>query len=91
MSTVDVASVLKGKVPTGSQATVRGWVRTRRDSKAGVSFVHVHDGSCFDPLQVVAPQELANYQSDVVKLNAGCAVRVTGEVVAVTGCMPVSI
>ncbi len=55
MSSVDVASVLKGKVPTGSQVTVRGWVRTRRDSKAGLSFIHLHDGSCFDPIQVVAP------------------------------------
>ena len=37
---VDVASVLKGKVPTGSHVAVRGWVRTRRDSKAGLSFIH---------------------------------------------------
>jgi asparaginyl-tRNA synthetase len=59
-SVVDVASALKGKVPTGTQVTVRGWVRTRRDSKAGLSFIHVHDGSSFDPLQVVAPAALPN-------------------------------
>ena len=56
---VDIASVLKGKAPVGSRVTVRGWVRTRRDSKAGLSFVHVHDGSCFDPIQVVAPAHAA--------------------------------
>ncbi|MGH9034358.1 MAG: asparagine--tRNA ligase, partial [Acidimicrobiia bacterium] len=49
-----VADVLSGRVPVGSQVTVKGWVRTRRDSKAGLSFVALHDGSCFAPLQVVA-------------------------------------
>ena len=68
----------KGKSPIGSRVTVRGWVRTRRDSKAGLSFVHVHDGSCFDPIQVVAPAQLPNYQSEVVKLTSGCAVVATG-------------
>ena len=74
----DIASILKGKVPTGSPATVRGWVRTRRDSKAGLSFLHVHDGSGFDPIQVVAPASLANYESEVRKLTSGCAVIARG-------------
>jgi asparaginyl-tRNA synthetase len=80
-----IALVLRGDVGVGSQVTVEGWVRTRRDSKAGLSFVQVHDGSCFDPIQVVAPSELANYESEVLKLSAGCAVRVTGELVASQG------
>jgi asparaginyl-tRNA synthetase len=75
---VDISALLKGKHPVGSRVTVRGWVRTRRDSKAGLSFVHVHDGTCFDPIQVVAPAELSNYQSEVVKLTSGCAVIATG-------------
>jgi asparaginyl-tRNA synthetase len=78
MSTVDIASVLKGQVPTGSQVTVRGWVRTRRDSKAGLSFIHLHDGSCFDPIQVVAPAALPNYESEVKKLTSGCSAIATG-------------
>jgi asparaginyl-tRNA synthetase len=49
----------------GQAITVQGWVRTRRDSKAGLSFVTVHDGSCFEPLQIIAPAELPNYQSEV--------------------------
>jgi len=73
-----VVEVLAGKVPVGSTVTVQGWVRTRRDSKAGVSFIHLHDGSCFDPLQVVAPSGLPNYASEVQKLTSGCAVRATG-------------
>jgi asparaginyl-tRNA synthetase len=61
--------------------SVQGWVRTRRDSKAGISFVHVSDGSSFHPVQVVAPNTLANYTSDVLHLTAGCAVQATGLVV----------
>src|SRR5512144_2914837 len=80
-----IASVLAGAVPVGDRVTVEGWIRTRRDSKAGLSFLAVHDGSCFDPLQVVAPQELANYQADVLRITTGCAVRCTGEVVASQG------
>jgi asparaginyl-tRNA synthetase len=71
---LDIAALLRGKAPIGSRVIVRGWVRTRRDSKAGFSFIHVHDGSCFDPIQVVAPAQLTNYQSDVLKLTTGCAV-----------------
>lgn len=58
---------------------IRGWVRTRRDSKGGFSFIEVNDGSCFGNLQIVAPAELANYESEIQKLTAGCSVVVTGE------------
>jgi asparaginyl-tRNA synthetase len=74
----DVSTILTGRIPVGSHVTVRGWVRTRRDSKAGLSFVHVHDGSCFDPIQVVAPAQLPNYQTEVLKLTSGCAVVASG-------------
>jgi asparaginyl-tRNA synthetase len=82
---VDVSSVLKGKVPTGTLVTVRGWVRTRRDSKAGLSFIHLHDGSCFDPLQVVAPSALPNYTSDISRLTSGCSIVVRGTLTASQG------
>ena len=85
MSVHSIAAVLGGQVPPGSQATVQGWVRTRRDSRAGLSFVAVHDGSCFEPLQVIAPIELPNYASEVTHLTAGCAIRVTGELVSSVG------
>jgi asparaginyl-tRNA synthetase len=82
---VSVARVLSGQVPVGSRVTVRGWVRTRRDSKAGLSFIHVHDGSAFDPLQVVAPGDLPNYASEIAKLSAGCSVSIEGTLVASQG------
>ncbi|MDQ3521968.1 MAG: OB-fold nucleic acid binding domain-containing protein, partial [Gemmatimonadota bacterium] len=76
-----IAELLAGRVELGSTATVKGWVRTRRDSKAGVSFVHVHDGSCFAPIQVVAGRDLPNYDSEVLRLTSGCAVIARGELV----------
>ena len=82
---VSVARVFGGQVPIGTEVTVRGWVRTRRDSKAGLSFIHVHDGSCFEPIQVVAPGDLPNYHAEIAKLGAGCAVAVTGTLVASQG------
>jgi asparaginyl-tRNA synthetase len=85
MTSTRIALVLGGQVAVGSRITIEGWIRTRRDSKAGLSFLAVHDGSSFEPLQVVAPAELPNYQSDVLRITTGCAVRVTGEVVASQG------
>src|SRR5687768_7184634 len=81
MTAHSVRSILSGNAPSDSPVTVRGWVRTRRDSKAGLSFVHVSDGSCFHPVQVVAPAALANYTSDVQRLTAGCAIEATGTIV----------
>jgi asparaginyl-tRNA synthetase len=82
---VSVAKALAGNVPVGTAVAVRGWVRTRRDSKAGLSFIHVHDGSGFDPIQIVAGGDLPNYATEVVKLGAGCAVEIEGTLVASQG------
>src|SRR5882757_9669321 len=76
---LSVRDILAGRAPSGAPVTVKGWVRTRRDSKAGISFVHLSDGSSFHPLQVVAPTSLANYADEVLKLTAGCAVAATGD------------
>lgn len=80
-----VSEINADRASVGDTVTIRGWVRTRRDSKAGLSFVHVHDGSCFDPLQVVAPNTLDNYEAEVQKLTAGCSVIATGELVESQG------
>ena len=81
MATFTCAEILAGRAPKDEPFTLRGWVRTRRDSKAGISFVHVSDGSCFNPVQAVVPSTLGNYADDVLHLTAGCAVEVTGVVV----------
>ena len=79
MTHAPVVDVLKGKYAVGESVTVKGWVRTRRDSKAGLSFVALHDGSCFDPVQVIALNSLSNY-ADIQRLTAGCSLTVTGTV-----------
>ncbi|HET6545912.1 MAG TPA: asparagine--tRNA ligase [Rhodanobacteraceae bacterium] len=84
-SVVSVRQALSGMIAPGSPVRVNGWVRTRRDSKAGLSFVHVSDGSCFDPIQVVAPRTLANYDSEILRLTSGCAVSVEGELAVSQG------
>jgi asparaginyl-tRNA synthetase len=82
-----VADALQGRVPVGSTVVVKGWVRTRRESKAGggLCFVTVHDGSCFDPIQVVARTGLPNFESEVLHLTTGCSVAVTGTLVESKG------
>ncbi len=85
MAEISIADALKGKVGVGEVVTVKGWVRTRRDSKGGFSFVAINDGSCFDSIQVVAPGTLANYQSEVMHLTSGCSVIATGKLVQSQG------
>ena len=75
-------SIVKARLPesTGIECEVRGWVRTRRDSKGGFSFIEVNDGTCLGNLQVVAPGELENYASEIQKLTAGCSIVVSGRI-----------
>ncbi|MCA9588858.1 MAG: asparagine--tRNA ligase [Myxococcales bacterium] len=82
---ISVRQGLRGEVEVGTKVRVRGWVRTRRDSKAGLSFIHVSDGSCFDPIQVVAPSTLANYEAEIAKLTSGCSIEAEGTLVASQG------
>ncbi|MBU1558769.1 MAG: asparagine--tRNA ligase, partial [Gammaproteobacteria bacterium] len=80
-----IDTLLSGEVPYETPVTVYGWLRTRRDSKAGISFLNVNDGSCFHPIQVVAPQNLPNYHEDVLRLTAGCSLAIHGTLQASPG------
>ncbi len=64
----------------GQTVCVRGWIRTRRDSKGGFSFLEINDGSCFGNMQVIADGDLENYESEIKQLTAGCSVTIAGEV-----------
>jgi asparaginyl-tRNA synthetase len=81
VSNLNVRGILAGRAPGDTQVTVKGWVRTRRDSKAGISFIHLSDGSSFHPVQVVVPNTLSNYSDEVLKITSGCAVEATGTIV----------
>ncbi len=82
---VSIADVAGGAVAPDSPVTIKGWVRTRRDSKSGFSFIQVHDGSCFDSIQVVVPGQLANYAGEILRLSAGCSVICSGKLVTSQG------
>jgi asparaginyl-tRNA synthetase len=69
----------------GSKATVMGWVRTKRESKGGFSFVEINDGSCISNLQVIASDRLPNYREEISRIQTGCSVRIMGTVVASPG------
>tara|TARA_Y100001978_G_scaffold107762_1_gene96314 strand:+ start:7285 stop:8679 length:1395 start_codon:yes stop_codon:yes gene_type:complete len=62
------------------EVELSGWVRSRRSSKGGFSFIHINDGSCFDNIQAVADEKLANY-GDILELSSGFSVRLAGKVV----------
>ena len=85
MSVISITDVLAGKYPVNEEITINGWIRTRRDSKAGISFLAVHDGSCFDAIQAIVPNELDNYESEIQKLTTGASVKVTGILVESPG------
>ena len=62
------------------EVELSGWVRSRRSSKGGFSFIHINDGSCFDNIQAVADEKLANYD-DILELSSGFSVRLRGKIV----------
>ena len=80
-----IAHCLSGKISADHSVTVQGWVKTRRDSKAGISFITLHDGSCHAGIQIVVPASVENYQSEIVRITSGCAIRASGRLVASAG------
>lgn len=84
MKRVLIRSILSEPV-WGAERTVAGWVRTRRDSKGGFSFIELNDGSCLANLQIIADAELPNYRDEIQRLHPGASIRVTGKVTASQG------
>ncbi|MDP6443627.1 MAG: asparagine--tRNA ligase [Pirellulaceae bacterium] len=79
MSVISVLAARRAE-SIGNHVSIQGWIRTRRDSKGGFSFLEVNDGSCMGNIQVIADQSLENYEDEIKKLTAGCSVTVVGEV-----------
>jgi asparaginyl-tRNA synthetase len=77
-----VAEALRSTGPR-EEILIKGWVRTRRDSKT-FSFFEINDGSCLANIQVVADSAIEDYEQ-VKKANTGAAVAVTGELVESPG------
>ena len=85
MPEASIQRILAGQFEVGTPLTVHGWIRTRRDSKAGFSFLQVNDGSCLASLQVVAGRELPNYEQQILRLTTGCSLRCRGTLVESKG------
>ncbi|MBV1904956.1 MAG: asparagine--tRNA ligase [Pseudomonadales bacterium] len=85
MTHIAINKILEHVTQVGQKVSITGWVRSRRSSKGGFSFVSVHDGSCFDPIQVVADKNLNNYDGEITHIGVGCSVIVTGTVVESQG------
>ena len=83
--TQTILAILLHEIPIDTAVTIEGWVRSRRTSKGGFSFIHVNDGSSLDNLQAVANADLANYDAEITELNTGCAVRISGRLVESSG------
>ena len=79
MERISVADARKVE-SIGKHVKLHGWVRTRRDSKGGFSFLELNDGSCLGNVQVIADGALPNYQADVLHLTVGSSVAVEGEI-----------
>ena len=77
-----VVELLRTDAPKDA-VLVKGWVRTRRDSK-GFSFLEINDGSCLKNIQVIADTDMDDYPA-VKNLSTGAAVAVTGSLVASPG------
>ncbi|MEM7082775.1 MAG: asparagine--tRNA ligase [Pseudomonadota bacterium] len=85
MTTHSIKDILGHRVEPDETVTVQGWVRSRRTSKGGFSFIQLHDGSCFDTIQAIADGDLANYENEIIEIVTGCSVEITGKLVAVDG------
>lgn len=81
---LSIDEIFKRK-PLNRKAIVRGWVKTRRDSKAGFSFIIINDGSTIKDLQIIADKGLSNYRDQILHLTTGCSIEVKGEIVPSPG------
>lgn len=78
MKKVSVLEIISKKVSFNEKILIQGWIRTRRDSKSGISFLNLYDGSCFQTIQVIAKNSLSNYNTEIIFLTTGCSVSITG-------------
>ena len=72
---VAIKAILDHSIAVNQAVRVQGWVRSRRTSKGGFAFIHLHDGSCFETIQAIADAALPNYD-EINQLGAGCSVAI---------------
>ncbi len=87
MKTYSVKQILNNfeQITNETMVELKGWVRSKRDSKAGLSFIALTDGSCFNTIQIVAQNKLTNYENEILHLTKDCAIIVKGKIVQSIG------
>ncbi|QCI18896.1 asparagine--tRNA ligase [Buchnera aphidicola] len=85
MHVVSISKIYQNDVMLNTTITVYGWIRSRRSSKSGFSFITVYDGSCFDSIQIIANNTLCNYDKEILHLTIGCSVSISGNLVLSLG------
>ncbi|MBD3346486.1 MAG: asparagine--tRNA ligase [Chitinivibrionales bacterium] len=84
MAVFTVKQIFQAEQPPRGEIEVRGWVRTKRDSKK-FSFIELNDGSCMASLQIIAESSIENYDDTVLKLTTGSSIAAVGIIVESPG------
>lgn len=85
MNSLPIINIIKDFVKIESIVTIKGWVRTKRTSKSGISFISVYDGSCFNSIQIIAHNILKNYKIEILKITPGCSIIAKGKLIKSPG------
>ncbi|CAL4321909.1 asparagine--tRNA ligase [Buchnera aphidicola] len=85
MSIISIDDIHKNRFLINQHITVFGWIRNRRDSKCGISFLDLYDGSSIKTVQVIVNQSIFNYNTEVLRLTIGCSVCIDGRLVLSIG------
>jgi len=83
--TTPIKLILMDKIKVNKQIKIQGWIRTRRSSKIGISFLNIYDGSCIHTIQVVANSSIKNYFTEILYLTSGCSLSIIGILVLSKG------
>ena len=67
------------------EVLVKGWVRTRRDSKGGFSFIEINDGSCLANIQVIIEHSLKEFSKVDKQITTGSCLAIIGRLVVSEG------
>ncbi|WDI78518.1 asparagine--tRNA ligase [Candidatus Purcelliella pentastirinorum] len=78
MITTSITHIIEGKLLTETKITINGWVKTKRTSKIGITFISINDGSCLENLQIIIKKNIHNYKNNILKLTTGCSIKVKG-------------
>ncbi len=84
MERTKIKRILSSGEP-GVRFRAAGWVRTRRDSKGGFSFIELNDGSCLANLQIIADWKTPGFSELVGDIHTGSSMVAEGVLEASPG------